>query len=544
MMRTTTRLLRTLCVAVATGLCLGGAASAAAETLTVYTAVEAEDLKKYAQRFNEDHPDIEIKWVRDSTGIVTAKLLAEKDNPQADVIWGLAATSLLLMKSQGMLLPYAPKGLDKLDPKFRDKADPPAWTGMDAWVAAVCVNTFEQKKHGFATPRSWKDLTKPEYKGHVAMPNPNSSGTGFLDVSSWLQMFGEDEGWKFMDALHENISHYTHSGSKPCKQAASGEVPIGVSFAFRAAKSKEQGAPLVLKASGLAAGKGAIVCMNRREIEDGLSQLLSGDQFDQAAEEIVVEAFMEGEEASLFVVADGTSWVMLPTAQDHKRIGDDDTGPNTGGMGAYAPAPVMTPDMMDLATERIVQPTLDGLAAEGMPYNGVLYVGLMITPDGPKVVEYNCRFGDPEAQAILPLVTSDALELLLATAEERLSEIDVAVSNMASACVVMASGGYPGSYSKGLPVSGLDMAAQLPNTLVFHAGTVGVGSVVRTSGGRVLAVSAQASGLQGALARAYTGISLIHFDGAYHRTDIGKKGLLHDMSLAAAPRTGSTRPSE
>jgi len=253
MMRTTTRLLRTLCVAVATGLCLGGAASAAAETLTVYTAVEAEDLKKYAQRFNEDHPDIEIKWVRDSTGIVTAKLLAEKDNPQADVIWGLAATSLLLMKSQGMLLPYAPKGLDKLDPKFRDKADPPAWTGMDAWVAAVCVNTFEQKKHGFATPRSWKDLTKPEYKGHVAMPNPNSSGTGFLDVSSWLQMFGEDEGWKFMDALHENISHYTHSGSKPCKQAASGEVPIGVSFAFRAAKSKEQGAPLdiIIPAEGI-----------------------------------------------------------------------------------------------------------------------------------------------------------------------------------------------------------------------------------------------------------------------------------------------------
>ncbi len=307
---------------------------------------------------------------------------------------------------------------------------------------------------------------------------------------------------------------------------------------------KEQGAPLVLKASGLAAGKGAIVCMNRREIEDGLSQLLSGDQFDQAAEEIVVEAFMEGEEASLFVVADGTSWVMLPTAQDHKRIGDDDTGPNTGGMGAYAPAPVMTPDMMDLATERIVQPTLDGLAAEGMPYNGVLYVGLMITPDGPKVVEYNCRFGDPEAQAVLPLVTSDVLELLLATAEGRLSEIDVTVSNMASACVVMASGGYPGAYSKGLPVSGLDMATQLPNTLVFHAGTVGVGSLVRTSGGRVLAVSAQASGLQGALARAYTGISLIHFDGAYHRTDIGRKGLLHDMSLAAAPRSGSTRPSE
>ena len=186
-------------------------AGSPAATLTVYTAVEAEDLKKYAARFNEDHPDIEIKWVRDSTGIVTAKLLAEKNNPKADVIWGLAATSLLLMKSEGMLHPYKPKGTERLDPRFVDKDDPPAWTGMDAWVASVCVNTVEQAKHGFATPSSWKDLTKPEYKGHVAMPNPNSSGTGFLDVSSWLQMFGEEGGWQFMDALHENINHYTHS---------------------------------------------------------------------------------------------------------------------------------------------------------------------------------------------------------------------------------------------------------------------------------------------------------------------------------------------
>ena len=213
-------------------------------TLTVYTAVEAEDLKKYAERFNQDNPDITIKWVRDSTGIVTAKLLAEKDNPQADVIWGLAATSLLLMKKQDMLEPYAPKGLDQLDPRFRDKSDPPAWVGMDAWVAAVCFNTVEAEKYNLPAPKSWQDLTKPVYKGHVAMPNPSSSGTGFLDVSSWLQIFGEEGGWKFMDGLHKNIDHYTHSGSKPCKQAARGEVPIGISFAFRGAKSKAKGAPL------------------------------------------------------------------------------------------------------------------------------------------------------------------------------------------------------------------------------------------------------------------------------------------------------------
>ena len=227
------------------GLALGMLGTANAETdLTVYTAVEAEDLKKYAARFNEDHPDININWVRDSTGIVTAKLLAEKENPRADIIWGLAATSLLLMKGQGMLLPYAPAGLDKLDSKFSDKSSPPSWTGMDAWVAAVCVNTVEAGKHNLPTPASWKDLTDPVYKGHLAMPNPNSSGTGFLDVSSWLQIFGEDGGWAFMDQLHENIDHYTHSGSKPCKQAARGEVAIGISFAFRGAKSKAKGAPL------------------------------------------------------------------------------------------------------------------------------------------------------------------------------------------------------------------------------------------------------------------------------------------------------------
>lgn len=229
---------------------LGGGAAAliaggsAAEELTVYTAVEAEDLGKYAERFNEAHPDIEIKWVRDSTGIVTAKLLAEKDNPQADVIWGLAATSLMLLKSDGMLEAYAPEGLGKLDPRFVDAADPPFWTGMDAWVAAICFNTVEAEELGLAPPGSWQDLLGEGYAGHVAMPNPNSSGTGFLTVSSWIQMMGEDPAWAYMDQLHGNISHYTHSGSKPCKQAAAGEVAIGISFAFRAARLKEQGAPI------------------------------------------------------------------------------------------------------------------------------------------------------------------------------------------------------------------------------------------------------------------------------------------------------------
>jgi iron(III) transport system substrate-binding protein len=232
------------CAAAVTMLVPAQSALAATE-LTVYTAVEAEDLARYAEMFNKDHPDIEIKWVRDSTGIVTAKLLAEKNNPQADVVWGLAATSLLLMKSEGMLEAYKPKGVEKLDKKFVDSGAVPSWVGMDAWVASVCYNTVEAGKLGLEPPETWRDLLKPMYKGHLIMPNPNSSGTGFLDVSSWLQMFGKKEGgWAFMDRLHKNIARYTHSGSKPCKLAAAGEIPIGISFAFRGAKSKAAGAPL------------------------------------------------------------------------------------------------------------------------------------------------------------------------------------------------------------------------------------------------------------------------------------------------------------
>lgn len=236
----------------AAGVLAGGVAVADTE-LTVYTAIEADQLKGYAEAFNADHPDIEINWVRDSTGIVTAKLLAEKENPQADVVWGLAATSLMLLKSEGMLEPYAPKGVDQLSKKFVDNANPPAWVGMDVWSATIAFNTVEAEKSGLPKPACWKDLLDPVYKGHIVMPNPNSSGTGFLDVSSWLQLFGEEEGWKFMDGLHENIGVYTHSGSKPAKMAAAGEYPIGISFEYRVATEKSKGAPvdLVLPCEGL-----------------------------------------------------------------------------------------------------------------------------------------------------------------------------------------------------------------------------------------------------------------------------------------------------
>lgn len=224
-------------------LCASGITMADTD-LTVYTALEAEQLNMYAERFNEQYPDIKINWVRDSTGVVTAKLLAEKENPRADVIWGLAGTSLLLLDNEGMLEPYAPKGVEGISPAFKGKTQPPSWTGMNAWVASICYNKIEAEKLGLPKPTSWDDLLDPVYKGHLIMPNPASSGTGFLDVSSWLQLFGEEGGWEYMDQLHKNISRYTHSGSKPCKLAAAGETPIGISYAYRAAKLKSKGAPL------------------------------------------------------------------------------------------------------------------------------------------------------------------------------------------------------------------------------------------------------------------------------------------------------------
>lgn len=236
---------KTIAQTLLASLCLLAAGTSQAATeLLVYTAVEADELAGFKEAFESEHPDIEIQWVRDSTGVVTSKLMAEKDNPRADIVWGLAATSLMLLGNEGYFQPYAPAGVDKLDAKYVDSADPPAWVGQRAWIASICYNTVEGEKAGVPAPASWQDLTQSVYKDHVIMPNPNSSGTGFLDVSSWIQMWGEEKAWSFMDALHGNILEYTHSGSAPCKRAAAGEAVVGVSFAYRGAQLKEQGAPI------------------------------------------------------------------------------------------------------------------------------------------------------------------------------------------------------------------------------------------------------------------------------------------------------------
>src|ERR1043166_2318562 len=242
------------CAVLATAALFAAGAPAQQKTqLLVYTALETDQLKQYADGFAKVAPDVELRWVRDSTGVITAKLLAEKSNPQADVVMGVAATSMVIFDQDGMLAPYLPKGFDKLTRSYSDAKNPPAWIGMDVWGATVCFNTVEAKKHNLPKPETWKDLTKPVYRNMITMPNPASSGTGFLDVTAWLQTFGEAEGWKFMDALHANIAQYTHSGSKPCRQAGAGEFPIGISFEYRAHQVKSSGAPIeiILPKEGL-----------------------------------------------------------------------------------------------------------------------------------------------------------------------------------------------------------------------------------------------------------------------------------------------------
>jgi iron(III) transport system substrate-binding protein len=214
--------------------------------LTVYTALENDQLDPFKKAFEADNPTIEIAWVRDSTGVVAAKLMAEKDNPRADIIWGLAASNVGLMASLGMLEPYTPKGAEALKPGFRSGKSPDTWVGMDAYLSVVCFNTAEAAKSKKAKPASWADLTKPEYKDSIVMPNPASSGTGYLTIAAWLQSMGEEAGWKFMDALHQNIAQYIHSGSAPCVQAAKGERLIGIGLDTRGASEKTKGAPLEL----------------------------------------------------------------------------------------------------------------------------------------------------------------------------------------------------------------------------------------------------------------------------------------------------------
>lgn len=285
--------------------------------------------------------------------------------------------------------------------------------------------------------------------------------------------------------------------------------------------------PVVLKADGLAAGKGVIICTRREEASAALREMTGSLVFGEAGKTVVVEEFMTGQEASVFAVCDGHSFVTLAAAQDHKRVFDGDQGKNTGGMGAYAPAPIVTPEVLRFVEERIIRPTLEGMAEEGRAYTGCLYVGLMLTPGGAKVVEYNARFGDPETQVVLPLYEGDLAELLKSASDGTLASLPKPPIPSASAvCVVMASGGYPDTYRTGLPVVGLDEVDQMDGVIVFHAGTKLDGGRIVTSGGRVLGVTALRGGaLRESISHAYEAVKKIRFDGVHFRNDIGQKAL-------------------
>ncbi len=293
---------------------------------------------------------------------------------------------------------------------------------------------------------------------------------------------------------------------------------------------REKGAPIVVKADGLAAGKGVIVAETLAQAEDAVRDMLSGNAFGDAGCRVVIEEFLAGEEASFIVMVDGKNILAMATSQDHKRVGDGDTGPNTGGMGAYSPAPVVTQAVHDRVMQEIIRPTVDGMAAEGNDYTGFLYAGLMIDASGaPKVIEYNCRFGDPETQPIMLRLQSDLVELCLAALKGDLDKVTAEWDERASIGVVLAAGGYPGNYNKGDVISGLP-TEEVNGEKVFHAGTTNKDGMVVTSGGRVLCATALGKTVSEAQQRAYELAAKIQWDGAFYRKDIGYRAIAREQN--------------
>ena len=293
---------------------------------------------------------------------------------------------------------------------------------------------------------------------------------------------------------------------------------------------REKGAPIVVKADGLAAGKGVIVAMTLQEAEDAIRDMLAGNAFGDAGSRVVIEEFLDGEEASFIVMVDGKDVAAFATSQDHKRAGDGDSGPNTGGMGAYSPAPVVTPDIHQRIMDEVINPTVAGMAAEGYPYVGFLYAGLMIMEDGtPKVIEYNCRFGDPETQPIMLRLQSDLVALCLKACKGELAGTHIDFDPRASVGVVLAAGGYPGDYAKGKVINGLDDAAKLDGK-VFHAGTALNGDDVVTSGGRVLCATALGNSVTEAQQQAYVLTKAIDWEDVYYRNDIAYRAIARENS--------------
>ena len=312
-------------------------------------------------------------------------------------------------------------------------------------------------------------------------------------------------------------------------------IPTAAYAVFSSAQAAKdyvlkQGAPIVVKADGLAAGKGVVVAMSQQEALDAIEAMLCDKTFGQAGSLVVIEEFMEGEEASILAFSDGTTVRPMVAAQDHKRIFDGDQGPNTGGMGAYVPAPVITPELITEITDTILQPVVDAMAAEGRCYKGCLYLGLMVTKSGPKVVEFNARFGDPETQVVLPLLDSDLVEVLEACIDGTLADYKLAWHDKAAACVVVAAGGYPGKPRQGDIITGLE-AAKTAGTAVFHAGTAISNHQLVTAGGRILGVTGIGDTIDEAVRLAYEAISHINIEGMHYRRDIAYRALKNSLRV-------------
>lgn len=308
------------------------------------------------------------------------------------------------------------------------------------------------------------------------------------------------------------------------------DIPTGAYETFVDAETarerlREWQHPLYLKVSGLAAGKGAIYCETLQDSYRTVDEVMVQRAFGDSGDKLVAMELLEGEEASIFGFSDGENIVCVVPSQDHKTIGEGDVGLNTGGMGAYAPAPVITPELFDDIVQRIMKRTIHALAQEGCPYKGILYGGIIVTADGPRVIEFNCRMGDPETQVVLPLIKTDLVDIIAAVCNGSVADLDIELDNRAATCVVMASGGYPEAYDIGVPISGIDRAEAPGDVMVFHAGTARKDSHLVTNGGRVIGVTAIGDTIRSSIDRAYEAVGKIDFDNAYFRRDIGHRAL-------------------
>lgn len=367
---------------------------------------------------------------------------------------------------------------------------------------------------------AWAKANRPDLTV-VGPEAPLCAGLTDLLEAEGLRVFGPSKAAARLEGSKAFAKEVMTAAGVPTARAA-----VFTDSEAAVAALGDFGLPVVIKADGLAAGKGVVIAQTRAEAETAIRDMLDGGRFGAAGAEVLLEEFLEGEEASVFALCDGERVALLPAAQDHKRVNDGDEGPNTGGMGAYTPAPIATPEVMGAVRDQVVLPTLRELRRRGVAYRGVLFCGLMIGPKGVRVLEFNCRFGDPETEAVLTSLGGDLAPILLACAEGRLDPAAVRVLPGAAATVVMAAPGYPGAYPKNLPISGTE-AAEAAGCVVFHAGTALREGRLVTSGGRVLAVTARGADLRAAVDAAYAGVAKIHFEGAHFRRDIAAKAFRH-----------------